>query len=161
MRDTNVAAKNGAARSTISCSVRRRACASSVSRETFGTAKPAMAASRSTASENDSPSVSITKPKMSPCLPDEKSWKKPFWSFTVKDGVRSLLKGESPFHSRPAFLSFTRRPTTSETGSLARSSSRNWGGKRILYRIAHVLTHRRDGLCAAWRQFQWHFQPIL
>ena len=33
-----------------------------------------MAASRSTASGKVTPSVSITKSKMSPCLPDEKSW---------------------------------------------------------------------------------------
>ena len=42
-----------------------------------------------------------------------------FWSFTKNDGVFSLLNGDSPFHSRPAFLSCTRRPTTSETGRRA------------------------------------------
>ena len=38
-----------------------------------GSGTPASAASRSTASGNDSPSVSITKSKMSPFLPEEKS----------------------------------------------------------------------------------------
>ena len=81
--------------------------------------------------EADSPSVIITKSKMLPFLPEEKSNHAIFWSLTKNEGVFSLLKGESPFHSRPAFLSFTRRPTTSETGRRARSSSRNWGEKRM------------------------------
>src|SRR5262245_17032516 len=115
----------------MSLRVLRRSSRASSSAETLGNAMPACVARRSTASGNDSPSVSITKSKIEPCLPEEKSWKKPFWSLTVNEGVFSLLKGESPFHSRPAFLSFTRRPTTSETGRRARSSSRNCGGKRI------------------------------
>src|SRR5262245_53558626 len=68
---------------------------------------------------------------MLPFLPEEKSNHIDFWSLTKNEGVRSLLKGDSPFHSRPAFLSCTRRPTTSETGRRARSSSRNWGGNRM------------------------------
>src|SRR5262245_19982114 len=68
---------------------------------------------------------------MLPFLPEEKSNHLDFWSLTKKEGVRSLLKGDSPLHSRPAFLSRTRRPTTSETGRRARSSSRNWGGNRM------------------------------
>src|SRR5262249_39207336 len=88
-------------------------------------------ASRSTASGKESPSVNITKSKMLPFLPEEKSNHAIFWSLTKNEGVFSLLKGESPFHSRPDFLSFTRRPTTSDTGRRAPSSSRNWGGKRI------------------------------
>src|SRR5262245_35616286 len=68
---------------------------------------------------------------MLPFLPEEKSNHIDFWSLTKNEGVRSLLKGDSPFHSRPAFLSRTRRPTTSETGRRARSSSRNWGGNRM------------------------------
>ncbi len=92
-------------------------------------AMPAMDASRSTASGKVTPSVSITKSKIEPFLPEEKSNQACFWSLTKKDGVFSLLKGESPFHSRPAFFSVTRRPTTSETGSRVRSSSRNCGGK--------------------------------
>ena len=44
---------------------------------------------------------------------------------TVKEGVFSLLKGDSPFHSRPARFSGTRRETTVDTGSRARISSRN------------------------------------
>ncbi len=42
-----------------------------------------------------------------------------------------LLERRQPLPLRPAFLSLTRRPTTSETGSRARSSSRNSGVKRI------------------------------
>src|SRR4051812_31595530 len=90
-----------------------------------------MAASRSTASGNSTPSVSMTKSKIEPFLPDEKSNHACFWSLTKNDGVFSLLNGDRPFHSRPDFINFTRRPTTSETGSRARSSSRNWGVKRM------------------------------
>src|SRR5262245_50682272 len=90
-----------------------------------------MPARRSTASGNERPSVAITKSKMLPLRPDEKSNHIALSSLAKNEGVRSWLNGESPFHSRPAFLSFTRRPTTSETGRRARSSSRNCGGKRI------------------------------
>ncbi len=38
----------------------------------------------------------MTKSKMLPFLPDEKSNHACFWSLTKKDGVFSLLKGESP-----------------------------------------------------------------
>ena len=115
----------------MSTSDLRRSSRASSSRETWGSAMPACAASRSTASGKLSPSVIITKSKMLPFLPEEKSNQAIFWSLTKNEGVFSLLKGESPFHSRPAFLSFTRRPTTSETGSRARSSSRNCGVKRM------------------------------
>ncbi len=71
---------------------------------------------------------------MLPFLPEEKSNHIAFWSLTKNDGVFSLLKGDSPFHSRPALRSLTRRPTTSETGSRARSSSRNCGEKRMVIR---------------------------
>src|SRR5688572_15557334 len=71
---------------------------------------------------------------MLPFFCEEKSNHACFWSFTKKDGVFSLLNGESPFHSRPAFLSDTRRPTTSETGRRARRSSRNEAGKRMVIR---------------------------
>src|SRR5262245_61663794 len=115
----------------MSWSVLRRSSRASSSAEIWGSGMPACAASRSTASGNGTPSVNITKSKIEPFLPEEKSNHAIFWSLTKNDGVFSLLKGESPFHSRPAFLSFTRRPTTSETGSRARSSSRNCGEKRI------------------------------
>ena len=68
------------------------------------------AASRSTASGNERPSVIITKSKMLPFLPDEKSNHAIFWSLTKNEGVFSWLKGDSPFHSRPALRNFTRRP---------------------------------------------------
>jgi hypothetical protein len=41
------------------------------------------------------------------------------------------VNGDRPRHSRPAFISFTFRRTTSETGSLDFSSSRNEGANRI------------------------------
>jgi hypothetical protein len=41
------------------------------------------------------------------------------------------LKGESPFHSRPARTNLTRPRTTSDTGSLALISSRKDGGNRM------------------------------
>jgi hypothetical protein len=43
------------------------------------------------------------------------------------DGVRSLLKGDNPFISRPALTRRTRRPTTAETGMRLRKSSRKFG----------------------------------
>src|SRR5262249_23189648 len=46
------------------------------------------------------------------------------------------------FHSRPAFLSFTRRPTTSDTGSRARNSSRNCGGKAMAATDSRTLKYR-------------------
>ena len=100
-----------------------------------GMARPAMPASRSTASGKLRPSVSIRKAKMSPCLPDEKSWKKPFWSLTKNDGVFSEVKGESAAHSRPALRNLTRAPTTSDTGSRARISSRKAGGNFMARQI--------------------------
>ena len=100
-------------------------------RRRFGSGMPAIEASRSTASGKFTPSVCITKSKMLPFLPDEKSNHAAFWSFTKNDGVFSLLNGDSPFHSRPAFLSWTRRPTTSETGRRDFKSSRNRSGKRM------------------------------
>ena len=77
---------------------------------------------------------------MLPFLPEEKSNHIAFWSLTQNDGVFSLLNGDSPFHSRPALRNFTRRPTTSETGSRARSSSRNCGVNRmvICLRVAPI-----------------------
>src|SRR4029453_751679 len=86
---------------------------------------------RSTASGKESPSVIIKKSKIVPFLCDEKSNQAIFWSLTKNEGVFSWLNGDSPFHSRPALRNLTRRPTASETGSRARSSSRNWGEKRM------------------------------
>src|SRR5262249_46897808 len=79
---------------------------------------------------------------MLPFLPEEKSNQACFWSFTKKDGVFSLLNGDRPLNSRPERMSFTRRPTTSETGSRAFSSSRNWGVKRMGSRPNRFADHR-------------------
>src|SRR4051794_7122047 len=111
--------------------VLRRSSRASSAREIVGGGSPASPASRSTASGKLSPSVIITKSKMLPFLPEEKSNHAIFWSLTKNEGVFSWLNGERPLHSRPAFLRRTRRPTTSETRRRARSSSRNWGGKRM------------------------------
>ena len=73
----------------------------------------------------------MMKSKMLPLLPDEKSNHIAFWSLTKNDGVFSLLNGDSPLNSRPALRSLTRLPTTSETESRARISSKNAGEKRI------------------------------
>jgi len=62
---------------------------------------PASPARRCTASTKDSRSVSCRKLMTSPCLPDEKSWKKPLSSLTKKDGDFSLVKGDRPTYSRP------------------------------------------------------------
>src|SRR3954470_21405205 len=130
-REASVASKNFAASSTISCSVLRRPSRAAASGDDLGTDMPAMEASRSTASGNVTPSVCITKSKILPFLPEEKSNHAAFWSFTKNDAVFSLLNGDSPFHSRPAFFKDTRRPTTSETGRRAFKSSRKSGEKRI------------------------------
>ena len=82
---------------------------------------------------------------MSPCLPDEKSWKKPFWSLTKNEGVFSEVKGESAAHSRPAFRNLTRAPTTSDTGSRARISSRKAGGNFMGRQIGLRLRLWQEG----------------
>src|SRR3954469_10853772 len=48
----------------------------------------------------------------------------------VKLGVFSALKGDSPFHSRPALFRRTLRPTTADTGRRTRISSRILDGER-------------------------------
>src|SRR6204780_2717878 len=83
----------------------------------------------------------MTKSKMLPFLPEEKSNHIAFWSLTKNDGVFSWLKGDRPFHSRPALRNFTRRPATSETGSRARSSSRNCGENRMVIRKGSADGH--------------------
>src|SRR5688500_3625916 len=118
----------------MSCSVLRRSSRASASGVERGSGTPAMEARRSTASGNVTPSVIITKSKMLPFFCEEKSNQACFWSLTKNEGVFSLLKGESPFHSRPAFFSDTRRPTTSETGSRAFKSSRKSGENRMVIR---------------------------
>jgi len=57
---------------------------------------PAIEASRSTASGNETPSVFITKSKMLPFRPDEKSNQACFSSLTKNDGVFSCWNGDSP-----------------------------------------------------------------
>src|SRR5579859_1535280 len=67
----------------------------------------------------------------SPCAPQPKQWKKPFSSFTVKDGDFSLWNGQSPLYSRPFLTSRTLRPMTSGSETRRRISSRNPGGKAM------------------------------
>src|SRR6185503_11941410 len=78
--------------------VLRRASRASSSCETLGSGTPAICARRSTASGKLTPSDSITKSKMLPFLPEEKSKQAFFWSFTKKDGVFSLLNGDRPLN---------------------------------------------------------------
>ena len=85
-----------------SCSDLARAERASSSREIFGSGTPAICARRSTASGKLTPSDSMTKSKMLPFLPEEKSNQACFWSLTKKDGVFSLLNGDRPLNSRPA-----------------------------------------------------------
>src|ERR1700730_14897743 len=73
----------------------------------------------------------MRKSKILPLLPAEKSNQAIFWSLTKKEGVFSVLKGDSPLNSRPDRINLTRRRTTSDTGSLALISSRKDGGNRI------------------------------
>ncbi len=73
----------------------------------------------------------MTKSKMLPFLPEEKSNQAIFWSLTKNEGVFSEPNGDRPFHSRPALVSLTRRRTTSDTGSRALMSSRKDGEKRM------------------------------
>ena len=72
-----------------SCSVLRRCSCRAASGVTAGSATPAIAAQRSTASGKPTPSVFITKSKMLPFCPDEKSNHACFWSLTKNDGVFS------------------------------------------------------------------------
>ena len=107
--------------------------------------KPASVARRSTASRKLRPSVAITKSKMLPFLPDEKSNQAILPSLTKKEGVFSALNGDSPRHSRPAFLSFTRRPTTSDTGRRDLISSKNSGDRRIPHSLDVHCPSRESG----------------
>ena len=115
----------------------RRAASCAARRAPRPRARPSAAARRPSAPgarplpESSRLRVSITKSKMLPFLPEEKSNQACFWSFTKKDGVFSLLNGDRPLNSRPERTSFTRRPTTSDTGRRAFSSSRNCGVKRM------------------------------
>ena len=118
----------------MSCSVFRRSSCACASRVITGSGTPAIPARRSTASGKLTPSVCITKSKMLPFFCDEKSNHIPFWSLTKNDGVFSLLNGESPLHSRPALRNLMRLPTTSDTGSRVRRSSRNCGENRMVIR---------------------------
>ena len=99
--------------------------------ETFGSGTPASCASRSTASGKLTPSVSITKSKMLPFLPEEKSWNQAFLIVDEERRRLLLVERRQPLEFAALLASFTRRPTTSDTGSRACSSSRNWGVKRM------------------------------
>jgi hypothetical protein len=88
-REASAASKNFAASSTMSMSVFLRSSRLASASEYFGSGMPACSAGRSTASGNDTPSVSITKSKILPFLPAEKSNHIAFWSLTKNEGVRS------------------------------------------------------------------------
>src|SRR5262245_60469119 len=73
----------------------------------------------------------MMKPNASPPAPQPKQWKMPRFGLTVKDGVLSAWKGQSPFQCWPARFKFTTWPTSSTISSRARISSRIWGLKFI------------------------------
>ena len=116
----SVASKNFAASSMTSWSVLRFSSRASSSLENFGSGMPAICAEPLDGlRERARPRSASRSRRCSPFLPEEKSNQACFWSLTKNDGVFSLLNGDRPFHSRPDFCNFTRRPTTSETGRRA------------------------------------------
>ena len=78
-----------------------------------GIVTPKRAASASTASGNSSRSIWRTKWMTSPPAPQPKQWYSPLSRSTVKEGVRSLWKGQRPFQERPAFFRRVWSPMTS------------------------------------------------
>src|SRR6266508_966575 len=73
----------------------------------------------------------MRKPKASPPAPQPKQWKMPRLGLTVKDGVFSAWKGQSPFQCWPPRLRLTNWPTSSTMSSRERITSRSWGVKSI------------------------------
>ena len=149
--------KRSDASSTACSRVRSSSCSTSRG-PAVGTAKPASSASRSTASGKLRPSVSITNLKMSPFWPDEKSNQEPLWSLTKNEGVRSCLKGERPFISRPARFSATLRATTWLTGS-RRGFHRAGGGKRMGFESRGF--HRLKVICNLRSPRKGAFSPTF
>src|SRR5437899_4551009 len=94
-----------------------------------GSRTPARSASARTASGKPSRSWRMRNPKASPPAPQPKQWKMPRLGLTVKEGVFSAWKGQSPFQCWPARLRFTNWPTSSTMSRRARISSRSWGLK--------------------------------
>jgi hypothetical protein len=84
----------------------------------------------------------------------------------VNDGVFSLLKGLRQTYSRPRLISFARRPTTDDTETRVRISSRNCGGKAICAQYTNValaFIARAQGCETASCGYRnWPFEyPIL
>ena len=69
---------------------------------------------------------------MSPWAPQPKQWKKPFTSFTVKEGVFSEWNGHNPEYSCPFLVNLTCREIKSDNPIRDLISSRNDGGKFML-----------------------------
>ena len=128
-RAASVASKNFAASSMTSCSVLRRFSRASASRRRLSAAaRPPSRRGARPLRGTSRPSVCITKSKMLPFLPEEKSNHAAFWSFTKNEAVFSLLNGDKPLPLAPGLLELHARPTTSETGSRAFRSSRKLCG---------------------------------
>ena len=83
-------------------------------------ATPAMRANSRTASGKVSLSWRMMKAKASPPTPQPKHLKMPLRGLTLKDGVFSAWKGQSPFQFSPAGLNRTTRPISSTMSRLAR-----------------------------------------
>src|SRR6266511_3195706 len=91
----------------------------------------------------------MRNPKASPPALQPKQWKMPRLGLTVKDGVFSAWKGQSPFQCWPARLRFTNWPTSSTMSRRERISSRSWG-----LNPAILCARRRNGLPRAMRRVQ-------
>src|SRR4051812_19412146 len=84
---------------------------------------PALAASRSTASENDRWSIFRMKAIVSPPSWQPKQWKSPLLGLTWKDGDFSSWKGQRPLRlPPPAFLSWRYSDTTASIGTASRTA---------------------------------------
>jgi hypothetical protein len=88
---------------------------------------PAARASAWTASGKVSRSCRITNSKASPPTPQPKQWKIPRRGLTMKEGVFSTWKGQSPFQFWPARFKVTNRPTSSTRSTPRRISSSSAG----------------------------------
>src|SRR2546423_1572520 len=150
--------KNRQALSLTSASAALREARRCSSGSSASSLMPASRASSSTASRNDFPSICMTNLIASPLAPQPKQWNMRLSGLTLKLGVFSPWNGHSPLRLRPAFLSWTRRPTTCATSTRSRSScslssliaasscSRcsdallTLGSERRLHRVAHPLS---------------------
>ena len=84
------------------------------------------------------------KSKIFPCSAVLKQWKKPFSSLIVKDGVFSVLKGESPTNSFPLFFKLIDFETAWETLNLVFISSKYSFGYFINFYYFPNISFNKD-----------------